>query len=270
MNMRATEWEFRNRAMVFGLIYGASFFLYTVDHENSTTAIANGFVRRWNEQLFHMMGPSSGLDANGVAALMLTPDEVARLLLLIASIVVVAAALIRTWASAYLHAGVVYASQVKSDGLVADGPYRWVRNPLYFGNVLMASGMGAMMSGSGSVLVFVAMVVFCYRLIFREEAELASAQGERYAAFRRAVPRLWPAVLPRIPSAGHTPQWGDGFAAESWNWGFALAVIAFTITLKIVWFFVILGASIALFWVMASRIEKKGSPQRHRDTETQR
>ena len=67
---------------------------------------------------------------------------------------VVLAALVRTWASAYLHSSVVYAAEVKTASLVADGPYRQVRNPLYFGNVLMVIGIGSMMSR----------VVLCWRL----------------------------------------------------------------------------------------------------------
>jgi protein-S-isoprenylcysteine O-methyltransferase Ste14 len=34
------------------------------------------------------------------------------------------------------------AANVKTELLIADGPYRLVRNPLYFGNLLMVLGMG--------------------------------------------------------------------------------------------------------------------------------
>jgi hypothetical protein len=74
------------------------------------------------------------------------PDLVARLLFAFAAILLIVAALLRTWASSYLRAGVVYAAEVKTDSLVADGPYLLVRNPLYFANVLMVTGMGAMRS----------------------------------------------------------------------------------------------------------------------------
>ena len=170
---------------------------------------------------------------------------------------VVLAALVRTWASAYLHSSVVYAAEVKTASLVADGPYRQVRNPLYFGNVLMVIGVGSMMSRIGFALAFVAMLVFCYRLIFREEADLLAGKGESFAAYLRAVPRLFPSPWPRIAPAGKTATWLAGFAAESWCWGFALAVAAFAATLKMVVFVVILGASVALFWVSSSALQKK-------------
>ena len=39
--MRATNWEFTNRALVFGLIFGFAFSVYVIDPQNSTAALAN-------------------------------------------------------------------------------------------------------------------------------------------------------------------------------------------------------------------------------------
>jgi protein-S-isoprenylcysteine O-methyltransferase Ste14 len=137
--MKATHWEFANRALVFGLIFAVSFPLYSLDRQNSAAALAN-----W-------IGPRIGAD----------PDFVVRLLFAVAALLLLAAALIRSWASAYLEAGVVYASEVKTEALVADGPYRHTRNPLYYANILMAIGMGALMSRTGFfVMVFFDGAVF--------------------------------------------------------------------------------------------------------------
>ncbi|MGA7079422.1 MAG: isoprenylcysteine carboxylmethyltransferase family protein [Terriglobales bacterium] len=237
--MKATDWEFKNRAMVFGLIFGFTFPLYVLDHQNVTAVAAN-----W-------IG----------AELRVNADQVARILFAGAALLLVVAALIRTWASSYLHASVVYAAQVKTESLVADGPYRLVRNPLYFANVLMAIGMGAMMSRIGFFVAVVAMVLFCYRLILREESELQATQGETYERYRQAVPRLWPLLWPRIPAAGREARWGAGFKAESWYWGFPASVAAFAITLNLKLFFVIFGASIGLFWALSAMLEKKSTSQ---------
>src|SRR5260370_1352883 len=88
----------------------------------------------------------------------------------------------------------------------------------------------------------VGMLVFCYRLILREETELQAGQGEQYQGYRKAVPRLWPAPWPRIACAGRQARWADGFKAESWYWGFAAALVVFAITLKLTLFFAILAA----------------------------
>jgi protein-S-isoprenylcysteine O-methyltransferase Ste14 len=233
--VKATNWEFKNRALVFGLILGLSFSLYALDHENSAAVLANG------------LGPRIRMD----------PDHVARLLFAGAAFLLAMAALIRTWASSYLHASVVYATEVKTESLVADGPYRRVRNPLYFANVLMAAGMGALMSRTGLAVAILAMVVFCYRLILREEGELQASQGEPYQAYLRAVPRLWPAWRPRIPSSGRQASWARGFKAEAWYWGFAAAVAGFAITLNFKVLFAILGASLVLFWASSMLLQKK-------------
>jgi protein-S-isoprenylcysteine O-methyltransferase Ste14 len=232
--MRATNWEFKNRAMIFGLIFGLSFSVYFIDPQNAAAALAN-----WMEA-------TRGIDANLVA----------RLVFVFATCLLVAAAFFRTWASSYLQANVVYAAEVKTASLVADGPYRHVRNPLYFANVLLALGMGVMMSRTGSFVALTAMLVFCYRLIFREESELHATQGEQYDRYRNAVPRLWPSLKPRTASSGKNALPIEGFKAEFWCWGFAASVAAFAITLNTTVFFVVLGASVAVFWLSSSILEK--------------
>ena len=237
--MKATNWEFANRALVFGLIFAFTFPLYFLDHQNSTAALA-----AW-------LAPRLRVDA----------DLLGRFLFAFAAFLLAVAALIRTWASSYLHAGVVYAAEVKTESLVADGPYRRVRNPLYFANVLMAIGMGAMMSRAGFFVAVAAMLAFCYRLILREEAELEASQGEPYERYCKAVPRLWPSLPQRIPSAGRQSSWSEGFKAESWYWGFAAGVAAFAVTLSVKLFFGILGTSLVLFWVSSVVLQKKSSSQ---------
>src|SRR5512146_3027702 len=102
--MKATDWEFRNRALLFGLIFGLTFPLYALDRHNAGVAIAN-----W-------IGP----------ALRVNTHLVSRLLFFIGAALLAAAAFLRTWASSYLRAEAVYAAGVKTDSQVADGPYRWV------------------------------------------------------------------------------------------------------------------------------------------------
>ena len=118
----------------------------------------------------------------------------------------------------------------------------------------------AMMSRVGMFLAVVLMVWFCYRLIIREESALLTTQGERYRRYLSAVPRMWPALAPRLPSAGHLPQWTEAFKSEFWCWGFALSVAAFTISLSVPAFFIILGSSVFVLWLSASVI-KPGNSQ---------
>jgi hypothetical protein len=76
--MKATNWEFRNRALLFGMVFWITFPLYALDPQNSTAALAN-----W-------LGARLQLDA----------DLVGRVLFAFAALLMVKGALIRTWASA--------------------------------------------------------------------------------------------------------------------------------------------------------------------------
>lgn len=225
--MAATRWEFENRAVVIGILFAIGFSLSAVDHRNAAVALAAA------------VAPRLRIDA----------DTAARAILFAGAAISMLAALLRTWASAYLSADIVYADRVKTATLVADGPYRFVRNPLYLANVLLALGIGVMASRLGFVVLNLLMLIVSYRLILREEADLASAQGDAYAAYRARVPRLLPAFGPRVASAGRAPQWAKGVRNELWYWGFAVAVTTFAATLSVPLFFVILAASVATLFL---------------------
>ncbi|HET6840878.1 MAG TPA: isoprenylcysteine carboxylmethyltransferase family protein [Candidatus Angelobacter sp.] len=238
--MKATHWEFENRALLFGMVFTLGFVLYFLDPRNFATALAE-----WLGHRLHF----TNLNISG--------DGIVLLLLALGAVLLVAAALLRTWASSFLHANVVYAPEVQTAVLVADGPYQRVRNPLYFANILMAVGMGMLMSRAGFFAALLTMTVFCYRLILREEADLQASQGERYMAYCRAVPRLWPSLRQRLGSSGRKPSWAAGFKAEFWYWGFAAGMIAFALTLNFKLFFAITAASILWFWLSFWILQKK-------------
>src|SRR5208282_256162 len=99
----------------------------------------------------------------------------------------------------------------RTEKLVADGPYRHLRNPLYFGNMLLAAGLALLASRTGSVVLILGNLLIVLRLIGREETALAQSQGEAYRAFLATVPRLWPSLRPRLPSGGLQPKWFQAF-----------------------------------------------------------
>jgi hypothetical protein len=96
----------------------------------------------------------------------------------------------------------------------------------------MAMGMGLLASRLGWLVAVVGTLLFQDRLILREESELLRTQGQSYRAYLAAVPRLFPAIRPRISSSGITPKWGQAFAGETFFWIFTLASLCFAITLN--------------------------------------
>lgn len=80
--------------------------------------------------------------------------------------------------------------------LVTDGPYRWVRHPMYAASALALVGVGlALGTLPGFVLVFGGTLPAMIRRIRVEERALEGAMGERYRSFAtarsRLVPGLW-------------------------------------------------------------------------------
>jgi protein-S-isoprenylcysteine O-methyltransferase Ste14 len=77
--------------------------------------------------------------------------------------------------------------------LVVGGPYRWVRNPIYVGALLVVVGEAALF-GSIAMIVYgvVAAVFFHLFVIGYEEPTLEAAFGADYGAYRKSVWRWLP------------------------------------------------------------------------------
>ena len=162
--------------------------------------------------------------------------------------------------TAYLRTEIVHDPELHSEGVVADGPYRHLRNPLYLGNILLDFAMGLVASRLGFVVLIVGTFVIFLRLIGREEAELLKVQGESHRAYRDAVPRLWPALRPRLPASGARPVWWQAFWGETLFWVLFLACVWLALTFDTRGFQVIVFVGLILYIVL-SRVWKRRREQ---------
>ena len=185
--MRATRFEFEQRFWLIGAIFGVGFWLYAIDKTNAAVGI------------LRLIAP--GVDPDSDAG-----NLRAQFVFGAGALLVFAAAFRRTWATAYLRTEVVHDAKQHSEALVADGPYRQVRNPLYLANLPLIAGVGLMASRLGWFVMVLGMWLFIYRLIRREEDGLLETQGASYRAYLNAVPRLWPALTPRLPAGNGRPR----------------------------------------------------------------
>jgi protein-S-isoprenylcysteine O-methyltransferase Ste14 len=241
LNFQASDFEFRNRFWFFAGIFSLGFFLYSVDHLNASVALSR-----------LILGPESAHSP--------LLDQYIRGCFAIGTLIVAVGALIRSWAESYLHSSIVHDAALHSDQLVADGPYRRVRNPLYLGNLFLAIGLGLLASRSGFLVISIGIFLFSYRLILREETTLLQSQGESYRRYFAAVPRLFPSLVPRVPSSGAKPNWLDGFTGELFMWGGAAAMAVFTVTLKLRYFWIVLGSGFVIYFLQSFLRSRRKRP----------
>jgi len=79
--------------------------------------------------------------------------------------------------------------------LVTGGPYRFMRNPMYFGTLMIGIGIVSMLLRWWTVLVFLAVYLSIYvPQIRKEEKALSKRFGEAYARFRMTRPRYIPDI----------------------------------------------------------------------------
>ena len=182
-------------------------------------------------------------------------ETFARTVIAVGALSVFVSAAIRTWGAAYLRTDVVHDTAQHSEALVADGPFRYVRNPLYLATLPMAAGIGALASRAGLIFLVFANWIFVYRLIFREEEALRATQGESYLVYCRSVPRFWPSFRPRVLSGGHRPQWAQAFAGETFVWLFGIAELAIALTLRPEIGYILFGLGFVAHFIISRGIQ---------------
>ena len=202
----ATKFEYRHRFLILILLYLATYAFYNVDRLNAVAALAHlNRVHRipLDRQVFSFGALVAGM---GVA--------------------------LWTWAKAYSPIESGAGSHEAPGVLITDGPYRYVRNPIYLGSLLLIIGFGFFQSRLGFLLLIPLVVIFLYRLINFEEARLQERYGDAFLAYRRDVPRLLPALHPLASTGTCEPRWSRAIRREAYLWGYVVALIAFVVTLN--------------------------------------
>ncbi|HXW76889.1 MAG TPA: isoprenylcysteine carboxylmethyltransferase family protein [Candidatus Eremiobacteraceae bacterium] len=201
---KATPFVFRRRALIIAVAYGVGFFFGYLIQSAIFHHVEPAFVdvgQRWGK---------TGIEAAAWGA---------------AGLAILAWA-VRWWGSSYHSPGVVLNDDVVTQTFMAAGPYRYVRNPLYLGNVFLALGIGLLGPVTATIIVVLANLAIVYRLIAIEESYLREAVGEPYVRYCSQVPRLFPRLTPApLPVDATRPDWLHGFITEFWVLGFAAATV---------------------------------------------
>ena len=196
---------YRRRSIIFGLIFACGFMLAGLVAVITNTPYVPGFVVIG----LHMAG-ETGINVTFTVALLF----------------VLLCFIIRVWGSSYLQAALVWNADAKAEHLFVAGPFRYTRNPLYFGTMLMAIGIGSVGPPIAWAFIVIVSAVFTYFLIDHEEQLLRKRFSKAYHDYCSNVPRFWPRLRP-APQIGHiTPSLREGLRAEAFSGAMFLAMCA--------------------------------------------
>lgn len=137
-------------------------------------------------------------------------------------------ALLRVCGAAYLGPGIVNSINMLAGGVMADGPYRYVRNPLYLGLWFMLAGAAFLMPASGALFALMLILFFIIRLTLGEEAFLKAQMGEPYVAYLRAVPRFLPRLRGAPAPSAAKPRWLLAVLTELTPIGIFVAIVVYS------------------------------------------
>jgi protein-S-isoprenylcysteine O-methyltransferase Ste14 len=199
--MKATQFEFRFRVAIGFLLYVLGFWAPWERYGNN----AGSITTTWLE-----------LSGALASAHWLSLSSATILVTAIAILCALKGTIFRVWGTAYLGTAVVHDTSMHGAEVVAAGPYRYVRNPLYVGTFIFSLAVAILMPPTGAIFFLLAQAFFYLRLILGEEAYLTAQQGEAYLAYKQRVPRLMRSLRARVPASRAKPQWLTSILAESY------------------------------------------------------
>ena len=168
-------------------------------------------IKGWVDRL---RGQAAALRVLAVYACLLPPIVLARPTVsgvIVGCVPLVAGGSLRFWAAGHL---------VKTRRLITSGPYRYTRNPLYLGRLMILTGLLWMarlpFHGNLILLALGYLVFFGYYLPRKERVEparLRALHGEAFDRYRASVPALFPTGSPY--PAGEPSKWSAARMARN-------------------------------------------------------
>ncbi len=117
--------------------------------------------------------------------------------LVIGFVIALLGELIRLWGVGYAGGETRTTGPVGGSKLVTNGPYAYVRNPLYLGNMLIYCGFGIMSMALFPYFQIVGLIYFFlqyYLIVTLEEEYLSKTFVEEYSRYFKSVPRFIPSL----------------------------------------------------------------------------
>lgn len=144
---------------------------------------------------------------------------------------------IRIWANSWAGSETRTTGGVGGTFLIVSGPYAYVRNPLYIGNVIIYFGLGIMSNAVFPYLQIIALTYFLfqyYEIVKEEESFLKTKFGDHYNDYCQKVNRFLPKLKKYVNQEIEQPEfsWRKGLSSESRSIQASLSIIAI---LALIW-----------------------------------
>jgi len=126
--------------------------------------------------------------------------------------------LMRFWGVSWAGSETRTTGGVGGTYLVISGPFAFVRNPLYVGNILLYTGIGIMSCSLFPYLQIVALLFFAVQyhfIVLEEEKFLKEKFGEAYRNYFKNVPRSIPRFTPYKDSTLEQPPYNPKAGVKS-------------------------------------------------------
>jgi protein-S-isoprenylcysteine O-methyltransferase Ste14 len=169
--------------------------------------------------------------------LMLIFQKSTPLTLIIGFAVALIGELIRFWGVSWAGSETRSTGGVGGTFLIISGPFAYVRNPLYFGNILLYLGLGIMSFALFPYLQIIAIIFFLiqyYFIVGEEEKYLREKFKDDYKDYCKHVPAFFPRLFPYKNSSIVQPPHNlkAGFRSEKRS---LQAFIGISLLLIILW-----------------------------------
>lgn len=111
----------------------------------------------------------------------------------IVALLILFASLIRMWAGTILSSRTVMAFKIQNSKLQISGPYLFVRNPIYFADLIAFTALSLCLRPIG-LLIPLLIYLHYYQLIKYEEEKLNTEFGNTYKEYISSTPAIFPGV----------------------------------------------------------------------------
>jgi protein-S-isoprenylcysteine O-methyltransferase Ste14 len=211
--MKATALEYRFRFAIHAILFALAFSVFNLPWAESL-----GLPTKSSWLVLSTMLSRQGF---------LSFTTASFAILIVALVFTGLGAWFRIWGSAYVGASIVQSGSMHGETLLADGPYRHTRNPLYLGTLLHTIGISLLTPPGGAVFLIATIWILQFRLALAEEPFLTARFGQSYLDYLARVPRFLPMPTPQVASAGAKPHWLLALAGEIYFLGAFITLAIF-------------------------------------------